>query len=154
MSELVDFVEIDKALENVRWDVEARAKYRSPSWLFSWPRFRGWRNPEAGLDYLDWEIGLGEEMSHQSEAARELKEIYLWWKHQRPQRPDPYEASGWRTKFHNQKGRGIREIFDDTEEAKQEKLQMLQCIEDMETQYQNEDQEMLVRVVKLQRRLW
>ena len=154
MSELVDFVEIDKALENVRWDAEAREKYCSPRRLFRWPRFRGWRNPQAGLDYLDWEIGLGEEMSHQSEAAKEIKEVYLWWKHIRPQRPDPYEASGWQAKFDKQEGKGIREIFDDTEAGREEKRQMLQGIQDMEQKYHEEDQEMLIRVVRLQRRLW
>jgi len=153
MSELVDFVEIDKALDQVRWDREAGKRYQAPWWLFKWPHIRGWRCRQAGLDYLDWEIGLGEESPDQAHAAREIKELYLWWTQTRPNRPDPYEATGWNKWSASQKGLGFtsREFDPDTK-ARVET--MLDQLNKMEMDYLAEDKQQLHRVVDIYRRLW
>ena len=150
MSELVDFVEIDKARENMRWDSEKRKEFSAPK-LFGWFGNYGWRNPEAGLDYLDWEISLGEENQDQAKAAQEIKLIYLWWKHERPNRPDPYEHSGW-TKWCSEHRRNM--FSNRTPEEQEQVGQMLDKIQELEVKYDLEDKQMLHRVVDQMGRLW
>jgi len=153
MSELVDFVEIDKALDQVRWDVESRTKYNTSWWMFKWPHIRGWRCPQAGLDYLDWEIALGDESPDQSHAARELKELYLWWTEARPNRPDPYEVTGWTEWTASQKRLGI--LNKDYDEATRARVDhMLAKLTRLEVAYLIEDKQQLHRVIDIYRRLW
>ena len=93
-NELVDFVEIEQAWHHVMWDTEARKKYGTPWTRWGWLRLRTWRCPQAGLDYLDWAAGLTMDESWgvspgdprygkptlQAQNAREIKELYTWWK--------------------------------------------------------------------------
>lgn len=144
-NELVNYVEIDKAIENVRWDVEARHKYNAPKRLFRWPYIRGWRSAAAGLDYLNWEAGL-EEPKHQAEQAREILELYHWWKTTRPQRPEASDASGWTDWVLNKKP--ISRRFQTTEQA-EESQQIIARMEELHKQYDQEDVDQLVRLVKL-----
>ena len=70
MSLLEDYVE--KELPAISCD-----KYNTPQ--------------EAGIAHLDWEIGLQDSPS-QAEAAKEVKQIYLWWKeHKERIYEDDYE---------------------------------------------------------------
>jgi hypothetical protein len=121
--------------------------------LFKWPYPRGWRCPKAGLDYLDWEIQLGSESPDQAHAAQELKELYLWWTQARPNRPDPYEVTGWNKWSASQKGLGFtsREFDPDT---KAQVEQMLDELNRLEMAYLAEDKQQLHRVVDIYRRLW
>ena len=45
--ELVNFVEVELAASNFRWDEETRKKYRVPFWGIGWFRTRTYRNVEA-----------------------------------------------------------------------------------------------------------
>ena len=56
--ELVNFVEVELAWKNVAWDEEARKKYNTPFYAVGWFRWRTWRCPESGLDYLKWSQSL------------------------------------------------------------------------------------------------
>ena len=107
-NELVNFVEVEQAWHHVMWDEAARERFNVP-WHRRWLRFRTWRSPEAGLAYLDWASGLKldsawgvepgsanyGEPTHQALAAREIKELYMWWTEIYPNRPDVYDARGW-----------------------------------------------------------
>lgn len=57
--ELVDFVEIEKAYSNFRWE---REKCKDRKWwqVGKW-RTRTWRSPEAGIEHLKWEMTLTDE---------------------------------------------------------------------------------------------
>jgi len=119
---------------------------------------------EAGLKYLDWEIGLVVDDDYpgateedkgkptaQSETAQEIKDIYLWWKDVRPNRPDPMDISGW-SDYCDTK----RDMFDpeeDEEKRKQVRV-MLKTITKLEKTYDDEDTEMLVSIVKARKGMW
>jgi len=101
-NELVDFVEIEIAGHFIAWgDEKTRKKYNAPFWA----NWRTWRCPQAGLDYLDWAMTLTHnQWLHESEkhriqqptqqalAAREIRELYIWWTQIHSKRIDPYET--------------------------------------------------------------
>ena len=59
--ELVDFVEIEQAWHHCMWSDEARTEFEVPWWRSGWLRWRTWRCPEAGLEYLRWAMTLTNE---------------------------------------------------------------------------------------------
>jgi len=145
-SQLERFVEYHKALECVRWDEAARVRHGAPTRLFRWPYLRGWRSSAAGLEHLDWEIGLGSESPDQSRSAQEIKDLYIWWTQTRPQRPDPYEASGW-SAIVKDAGWVPRTNRTPEEQAARDEA-MLRC-DQLEREYEQEDVKQLVRLVSL-----
>lgn len=124
---LVDFIEIEKA-SMMTWTDEGKAKYK----------FSRGRCAQAGIDYLTWEMALvwddqfadGSvvvgQPTHQAISAREQFDLYNWWKTIRPARVDPYER-------------------EDITHAERRKI---------EDEYDREDEEMMIRLIKLRRSLW
>lgn len=162
METLVDFVEVEKAHrqfisdwlqqpeESVWFGLRKRQKWKSE-----------WKTPdrEAGLRYLDWEISLGDESPYQSKAAAEIKELYLWWKDIRPQREDPMKASGVSAYFDRQReehGDGLFDIMcrEETDEEKDAYRTMSDRMYEMEEQQEQEDEDMMVRLIKIRRSMW
>jgi hypothetical protein len=172
-NELVDFVEIEQAWWNIAWDKEARAKYAAPFWSSGWFRWRTWRCPEAGLDGLKWqselvwkedEVGENTDMigkpTYQAEKAQEILALYKWWTEVYPNRPDIHDASGW-TEYCNRK----REINGDKDldffcndkvpkELKEFGDQALKKSHEIEEAYEKEDEEMMIRLIKIRNSLW
>jgi len=169
--ELVNHVEIELAASNFRWDEEARKKYKTPFWAVGWFRWRSYRSVDAAMDYLEWASNLrwsaeevGEDdpsvgkLTYQAEGAREIRELYLWWKNVYPNRPDPMDASGW-SEFCNRRredrgGSVLRWLEDKTDEEAEESRRILDKCNDIEQQYDTEDTEMLIRLIKVRQRLW
>jgi hypothetical protein len=108
---------------------------------------------EAAFAYLDWEIGLGEEVSHQSHKAQEVKEIYIWWKDIRPKRIDPMDEAGW---TEHCEGLEFAAMFnnDKTPEERAHVKIMLDEISRLQQIQEDEDTEMLLRVMKIRKELW
>lgn len=169
-NELVDFVEIEQAWSHIAWgNKEDRAKYDPPFWASGWWRWRTWRCSQAGLDHLDWAMSLtdvewlDEDKKHlakptsQALAAKEIKELYTWWTVTYRNRPDPYDASGWsdycdslRNKFgDNWIGRSSKEPSDAALLEKSRKL-----LDEIEKAYEKEDEEMMIRLIKIRDSLW
>lgn len=168
-NELVDFVEIEQAWKNVLWDEEARKRYNVPWWRTSFLKWRTWRCPEAGLEYLDWAASLTNadwvdesdptygQPSPQAESAKEIKELYLWWTQVYKNRPDPYDASGWSEICDRKRGESIMAKLDDSNESPEEateKNKSLKTLREIEQQYDQEEEEMLIRLIKIRRSLW
>lgn len=134
-NEFIDFIEIEKASMN--WTY--KEKLPKKKWYHKW--FEN-RNPEAGIDYLFWEIKECDE--HQSESAKIQLELYNWWKFERPFRPDPYEESGWseycKTKESNIPNKKGKEFLD--------KLYQI------EKEYEDQDEEMLIKLIKIRKHIW
>lgn len=157
-NELVNFVEIETAWSHIAWDSEARKKYKSPFWASGWFRWRTWRSPEAGLDHLDWASKLEDddgEPTLQAASAKEIKELYIWWTTVYPNRPDPMEVSGWSA--YCDEGRNAGLSMFDREETPAEKKQvkkMLDAMRKLEAQYEREDEQMLIRLIKIRNSLW
>ena len=165
MNELVDFVEIELAWNYCVWNDEARKKHSYPWWR-RW--YRNWRSEAAAMDYIAWaktltnEEFLPEDKKHeavptsQAEAAKEIEILYKWWKYERPQRPDPYEVSGWGDICERRRKKYPDEILpeDDTKEEKKETKKALDMIHKLEAKFEAEDEEMMIRLIKIRHSLW
>lgn len=174
---LVDFIEVEKAWHRVAWDQEARAKYKLPWYkrVPYWLRWKEWRCPEAGIDHLQWEMTLThdyewlpeEEQSQQptrgmptpqAESAKEQLELYTWWKNVRPARPDPMDEGGWSEYCDNLRRKhgdmwiGMDE--ENTDDEREAGKLALDKTHTLETAYEQEDDAMLIRLIKLRRHLW
>jgi hypothetical protein len=157
MESLVGFVEIEKA--NMRYLSDEVPLWRDNTLKGKFVRWKTYHSRELpsrqkGLEYLDWEISLGEESPLQSAAARNIKELYLWWKDVRPARPDPMDASGWSEHCDARRDGGDIFCRPETPEEKDRVEQMLEEMRLLEQQYYDEDTEMLTRLIKIRDSLW
>jgi hypothetical protein len=171
-NELVEFVEVESAWSHIAWgNAEDRAKYDPPFWASGWWRWRTWRSPQAGLDHLDWSISLtmdtdwGVEATDpnygkptgQAERAKEIKELYTWWTVTYPNRPDPHDASGWseyceasrianggKLSWSGDKSPKLKAMSDTAHEK----------LREIEAAYEAEDEEMMIRLIKIRDSLW
>ena len=173
-NELVDFVEVELAWWHIAWaDPEEKAKYNAPFWATGWFRWRTWRCPEAGLDNLDWQRNLRHDTDSgwaegdpnigkptpQAVKAQEVLDLYRWWKDVYPNRPDPHDASGW-SEYCDRK----RQEHGDTglsfmKESKNPELRALgdaalKKTTEIEAAYEAEDEEMMIRLIKVRHGLW
>lgn len=124
-NELVNFVEVECAWLNVVFDDEKRKKYNAPRYR-NWFRFKGWRCPESGLEYLEWASNIldsNDELSDQALASREIVELYNWWVNVHQHREEDYD------------------------------LPIKKYIEIEKAQIK-EDDEMLTRLIKVRHALW
>jgi hypothetical protein len=154
----------------VIWDEEARKKFAVPWYRTGWLRLRTWRSAEAGLAYLDWAAGLticedwGVEPgsdnygkpTHQALAAQEIKALYTWWKEVYPARPDVYDASGWTAYCEGRRAAGY-DFFDMEDKTQAEREQCSTALEqtrEIEKAYDDEDEAMMVRLIKIRDNLW
>ena len=128
------------------------------------PGKRSHRSRELGIEHLDWEIGLigtedmgfreGEpgymEPMSQSISAREQKELYLWWKDVRPNRPDPGDASDWNEIWERERGTSYEDYNNHSKEYHAAAMRS----NEIEEEYHGEDDAMLVRLVGVRRSMW
>jgi hypothetical protein len=156
--ELIIFVENELASMRVVFSSEERKKYRVP-WYRSYLGLKSWRNAQAGIAYLNWAAALKRdeewvdkndptygEPTSQALAAQEILQLYQWWKHTRPNRPDPDEISGW-SKYCEQKST-INKIDEDVSRD------ILNACFKIEKEYEEEDTQMLIRLIKIRSYLW
>ena len=171
---LINFVEIEKAWKHyICLSNEDRKKYKMP-WHRKFFRLDKWRCPEAGIDYLDWEATLKNDedwldkndpefgkLTLQALGAIEILSLYTWWKIDRPKRPDPMEVSGL-SAYYDEKNREAKEKGEDPlmnlfgeNRVKDDRFEGLSnACHQMEQQQEDEDTEMLMRVIKIRHRLW
>lgn len=168
-NELVDFVEVEQAWMGVVFDSEAAKKYAVPWYRRNWLRLRTWRCPEAGLAHLDWAAALVQDEdwgvekdninyghpTQQALNALEIKELYTWWTQVYPAREDPYDASGW-TAYCNSLREKYGTVFRNAknENERDESMRMLGVCNRIEKEYEDEDTEMLIRLIKIRDSLW
>ena len=159
---LVDFVEIEQAHMGI-WDKDVKSKYYHPTLT---ERILGtWRSAAAGLEHLDWasKLTYDEELAAadsenfgkltpQALGAIEIKKLYDWYTITRPNRLDPYKISGWDDLYENND-----EIFSCkykegvTEEIKNKTYEKFH---EIEKSYLDEDEEMMIRLIKIRHSLW
>ena len=155
---LVEFVEIDKAMMQELWnDSETRKNetvIQRLSRRFKRKRYRP--NPQFGLKYLKWEMSLDGSSPHQAEAAREIWQLYHWWKHVKPTRPDPMDASGWSEYCQSleEKNKSILDTEDMTREEVAHSRECLDRLHEIEANYDAEDEDYLIRLIKIRKSLW
>ena len=100
------------------------------------------RSREAGMEYLDWEIN--NTSGHQAESASVQKTLYLWWKDIRPTRP---EADAEYSALWDRRDSGEKIPNDVMMEAAQRGGAI-------ETQYYDEDSDMLKKLIEIRCSLW
>lgn len=152
---LVNFVEVEKASRYV-WSNEDKIK-------LSWWQKRFLRSREFGEKYLAWEISLsdpdnGSGMNiSQARAASEILYLYTWWKDVRPARDDLVtfdsryaefvEEYGFLYHFSDRWKDKYPDIYDEWSES----CKISHKRDEFES---DQDQEMLVRLIKLRLNLW
>ena len=171
--ELVNFVEIDKAWMHVVFaDEETRNKYKLPFWRKQWWTrwFNVWRCPQAGIDHLKWETTLTDEdfleddkkhlaqPTYQAIKAQEILDLYHWWTVTRPARPDPYEASGWTEYCEASREANGGKLFpfavNESKALKAMSKAAHKKLDKMEADYEKEDEDKLIQLIKLRKGLW
>jgi hypothetical protein len=170
-NELVEFVEVELAWSHIAWgDDKERKKYNAPFWSYGWWRWRSWRSAQAGLDNLEWqrnlrwtedEVGkdapeLGKWTS-QAVKAQEILDLYTWWTAVYRTRPDPYEASGWSAacalqRQSNGGSLGLSQSRDPVIKEAQDRAHKI--LTKMEEDYLQEEEDMMIRLIKIRQGLW
>jgi len=169
-NELVNFVEVETAVHHVLWDENARSKYKFPNkWPARWFNRRTWRCPEAGIEHLEWAAGLTHSAvgakpgdknynmpTGQAIGAREILDLYYWWTQERPNRADPNDISGWSDICERRRGGDEDLIFgeDNTPTEKKETQKALATMRKIEQQYEKEDEQMMIRLIRIRESLW
>lgn len=173
-NELQDYVEKELAWWHVAWDEEARKKFKAPFWASGWFRWRTWRCPEAGLENLNWQASLTWDESEvgkkdkrlgkptpQAIKAKEILELYYWWTKVYRNRPDPSDASGWSEYCElrrEKRGNTFKLLsgLDNEEDLEFKELgtkAMFRC-QEIEEEYEKENEEMMIRLIKIRHGLW
>lgn len=152
--ELVNFVEVELAWHHVAWS----EKETAPWWRRVF-RFRTWRSPQHGIAHLNWESNLKYDddwdkdtekygqPTPQAIDAQEKLALYNWWK-QRNNRPDPIVVSGW-SEYCRKNPRPWPDY-----RLPDEGRKILEQCGIIENQYEDEDTEMLIRLIKVRKSLW
>lgn len=170
-NELVDFVEIEQAWHHCLWSDEMKTKYNVPWYRSGWLRWRTWRCPEAGMEYLQWASTLTNEEwledhekhkaepTYQAKAAKEIIELYTWWTTTYRNRPDPYESSGWSAycdACREENGGSLWGSLKDTKNPtlKKQGDKALKLLRKIELAYEKEDEAMMIRLIKIRQALW
>ena len=168
-NELVDFVEIEQAWHHCIWSDDMKTKYDVPWYRKGWLRWRTWRSAEAGMEYLRWAETLtneefleeGEkhkaEPTSQAKAAKEIIQLYTWWTVTYRNRPDPYEASGWTAACEASRiANGGRLSFSGDKDPVLKKAsdKAHKLLQKIEADYEKEDEEMMIRLIKIRGSLW
>jgi len=168
-NELQDFVEVELAWWHLAWNREERHKYNMPWWAVGWWRVRLWRCPQAGLDNLKWQSELvwkeheckpGSKLigkpTYQAEKALEILALYKWWTETYRNRPDPHEASGWTEYCRKKEALNDGRLFGGktTPELKKMSNKAHKLLQKIEADYEKEDEQMMIRLIKVRDRLW
>jgi hypothetical protein len=169
-NELIDFVEVELAWWHIAWaDSAEKAKYKAPFWATGWFRWRTWRCPQAGLDNLEWQRnlrwkeeecgkdfkGLGE-LTPQAKNAQEILDLYKWWTTTYRNRPDPYDASGWSKYCEDSRiaNNGKLSFNEKDPVLKKQSNKASKLLRKIEADYEKEDEQMMIRLIKVRNSLW
>ena len=169
-NELVDFVEVEQAWHHCLWSDDMKNKYNVPWYRSGWLRWRTWRCPEAGLEYLNWAAGLKAdehmgcepgskgygEPTYQAKAAKEIIELYTWWTVTYRNRPDPYDASGWTEYCEKSRELNGGKLLGSksTPELKKMSDKSHKLLQKIEADYNKEDEAMMIRLIRIRESLW
>jgi hypothetical protein len=174
--ELTNYVAVEVAMSHVAWGGDdVRVKYHTPFWATGWFKWRTWRCEQAGLDNLKWQaaiifnedMGVDADSEHygkptdQAISAQAIIDLYIWWTQVRPNRPDPYEASGWAAvcelgetdkATHRKRRRFSRK--GEAPDHKAARDAAYKKLGEIEAAYTKEDDEMVIKLVNARRSMW
>lgn len=158
---LKNFVEVEQAWQKYCWTEEYK---NSGKWIEKkFPRIYGmffpFRRPDLGIKHFEWAATLDdpslppfERSDQQAQDAREILALYNWWVKERPARKE-FPSVGY-----DDQGLGILSSLDDdfNHDADDYKLnrEIADKNRDLEEQWRDEDDAMLMRLIKIRRGLW
>jgi hypothetical protein len=157
---LKEFVECEQAWSRYLWSGEYE---ETASWLEKhmpfYRRFVPFRRPDLGIAHFEWAATLDdpslpphERCDHQAVAAREILALYKWWVIDRPARKEIEYTS------YDHQGMGMLGCFDDdfdeTAEDYQAHRASMDAASKQEEDWEKEDEEMLIRLIKIRKSLW
>jgi hypothetical protein len=120
-------------------------------WYHRWFPIKDAR--ELALRYLEWETQLGNDSPDQAEQAAKVRDLYLWYKDVRPNRPEPYDEIPHRPfEFEDDEENGylvLKSLHDDDEY-----VTAVKKAQEQEEAYEEEDTSRLVQLVQLRRMMW
>jgi hypothetical protein len=169
---LTDFIEVEKASMGL-WNEKNRTEFRDQIPWWRKTRFfnvGAWRSREMGIKCLEREMSLKHDeewmdkehpdygkLTDQAKAACEQMELYLWWNDVRPYRPEPGNLSGYYSTFN--KRLESKDVEDDIWEFLSKPItpeddKKRDIMNDIERAQNEEDEEMLFRLIKLRKYLW
>ncbi len=136
----VQFIEKEQTLDNLMWEMTLTNTYE-------------WLPEEEAKQQADYG-----KPCPQGLAAQEKMALYTWWTVTRPARVDGYESSGFKL-WADANRKDDDEVFslfcDDGDQAKKETRSALtKKWHEIDEQHEQEDEEMMIRLIKLRRSLW
>lgn len=144
---VIDFVEIELAYKSLWCGTE---ESKAAVW-------KNGRCPELGLAHLAWEMTLDDpnldvtdRCDSQAAHAREVHAIYAWAK-TRNDRIDPHTAGGWMAYCDKYPDTLWEEK---TAEQEEEADAALKKVREIEEQYDQEDRDMMIRLIKVRKSMW
>lgn len=153
---LKDFVEVEQAWRTYWWDDHSEKTWRQRHNPFFKMFFR---KPEYGIKHLEWSSTLDdpslpphERCDHQARSAREILAIYKWWVEIRPFRKELEYP-----KYSDQGGGILGSLdsdFDKNAEDYKAYQQVLETNSNLESSWNKEDNEMLIRLMNVRESLW
>lgn len=140
--------------------------------------FPKWRSKEAGMATFEWECNLkrdeyyygyckGEmpqseidaipdfgQLTPQALNAIQVRDLYIWWTEVRPARRDAMDESGWTELYDKRMNHMNNDVMDFLNTFTPEDKIASDKMWKIEEQYEKEDQEKLIELIKIRRSLW
>jgi hypothetical protein len=117
-----------------------------------------WASGLTNAEFLDEDKKHEAEPTYQANAAKEIIELYTWWTVTYRNRPDPYEASGWSAYCDLSREQNGGKLSwsgnDKTPELKKMSNKAHKLLHKIEADYAKEDEEMMIRLIKIRESLW
>jgi hypothetical protein len=136
----VEFIEDEQTLDNLKWEMTLTNKYQ-------------WLPEEEAKQQSDYGA-----LDSQAITAMEKMTLYTWWKVTRPTRVDGYIASGYKA-FSESCKTDDDNVFSfiveesDTNNSKI-RLELRAKWREIDEQQDQEDEDMMIRLIKLRGNLW
>ena len=116
-------------------------------------------NKQNGLEQLDWQINLvneDETSKHQSESAQQIKDLYVWWTDTRPNRDDALDLSGYNNieQDYDHSVSVMEMMANRDDKLKNEINTAFNKAEIIDAEYEDQDTEMLIKLIKIRKTLW
>lgn len=156
---LKEFVEVEQAWSAYCWSDERKTASWWEKHMPFYHRVFPFSRPELGIKHFEWASTLDdpnlpphERCDHQAVAAREILVLYKWWIEDRPARKEIEHVP------HDDQGLGTMSSLDDDfdREAEDYKAHVasMDAAAKQEEDWNNEDEAMLIRLMKVRRSLW
>lgn len=154
---LKEFVEVEQAWSSYAWSEERKDTWQQKHLPF-YRFFKPFRRPDLGIKHFEWAATLDdpalpphEQSPKQAQDAREVLALYKWWVTDRPSRIEiPIPVREERTVD------DMYDLFDEDEDPvkKKARFDIYEQREEQSTSWDQEDTEMLIRLIKIRSGLW